>query len=85
MIDLMEDDYLLVKIIDWGLACSIPNDGYITEDNVGSPAFMAPEVIKGLYNEKCDIWGCGVILYELLSGRLPFDPERYAKIYQDIE
>jgi calcium-dependent protein kinase len=50
----------------------------------GTPYFMAPEVIEGHYQEKCDIWSLGVVLYMLLSGQLPFKgtskPEVYGKI-----
>jgi calcium-dependent protein kinase len=54
---------------------------------VGSIFYLAPEVIKSKYNEKCDVWSCGVILYVLLCGSPPFysskEPEVMRKILND--
>ena len=60
-----------LKIIDFGLGKLNKNKGKL-ESVVGSILYMAPEVLNGSYNEKCDIWSLGVILYTLISGVLPF-------------
>ena len=60
-----------IKICDFGTAKMFDN-GKITQRVVGSYYYMAPEVTYKTYNEKCDVWSCGVILYMLLSGRPPF-------------
>ena len=51
---------------------------------VGTIYYMSPEIIKGNYDEKCDIWACGVILYTLLGGYPPFDGSTDKEIYNMI-
>lgn len=71
MIDSAEEDNFIIKIIDWGLSSFIQPNQKLTED-YGTLEFMAPEVLKKSYNEKCDIWSCGIIFFEMLSGKTPF-------------
>ena len=52
---------------------------------VGSPSYIAPEVLAGTYSEKVDVWGAGVLLYALLMGILPFRGESVKAIFEAIQ
>ena len=39
----------------------------------GTPYYMAPEVIRGIYTKKCDVWSVGIILYIMIIGSPPYD------------
>jgi len=60
-----------VKMIDFGLSKHFEN-GELHHDAVGTPYTVAPEVIRGSYDERCDVWAIGVMAYLLLSGEPPF-------------
>ena len=62
-----EKDDLAIKIIDWGCAETVKTMKQ-SEHADGTIYYIAPEVLRGQYNEKCDIWSCGVIFYILLCG-----------------
>ena len=52
---------------------------------LGTPLYMAPELIRHQkYSEKVDVWGLGIITYQLLSGKTPFDGKNIKKINQNI-
>jgi calcium-dependent protein kinase len=61
-----------VTIIDFSTGTLIPAEGNLTQ-NIGTPYYMAPEVCLGSYDEKCDLWSLGVIIYILLCGYPPFN------------
>ena len=60
-----------LKLIDFGLARPI-DDAHPFKTVAGTVYYLAPEVIKGNYNEKCDEWSLGAVMYLLLSGNPPF-------------
>lgn len=81
--DHVEQEKLVVKVIDFGISTNITPDQKLTL-SIGTPYYVAPEVIEGQYNEKCDVWSCGVILYILLCGYPPFYGRDANSIYNKI-
>jgi serine/threonine protein kinase len=71
--NILLDEELNVKIADFGLSCS-SHDETMLSTPCGSPSYAPPEIIRGEPYDglKSDMWNLGVILYELLSGYLPF-------------
>ncbi|CAL9146019.1 unnamed protein product [Musa hybrid cultivar] len=89
--DLKPENVLLdskwnVKIADFGLS-NVMRDGHFLKTSCGSPNYAAPEVISGkLYaGPEVDVWSCGVILYALLCGTLPFDDENIPNLFKKIK
>ncbi|XP_021967995.1 5'-AMP-activated protein kinase catalytic subunit alpha-2 isoform X2 [Folsomia candida] len=84
--NLLVDRNLHVKIADFGLS-NMMTDGDFLRTSCGSPNYAAPEVISGkLYaGPEVDIWSCGVILYALLCGTLPFDDEHVPTLFRKIK
>ncbi len=80
---IIKDQYLNIKIIDFGTA-KIFEKSKKESKQVGSCYYMAPEVLLKNYNEKCDLWSVGVILYMLLSGLPPFDGDTEEMIFKKI-
>lgn len=83
--NLLLDENMNVKIADFGLS-NMMKDGEFLRTSCGSPNYAAPEVVSGeLYaGPEVDIWSCGVILYALLTGTLPFDDESVQFLFKKI-
>jgi len=73
----------VLKITDFGLSCIVKPDEVLTSF-AGTPAYMAPEVVAKHYNLACDMWSCGVNMYMLLCGYLPFRGESDADIHAKV-
>lgn len=72
-----------IKVIDFG-SSKIFRPGEIMLERVGTPYYIAPEVLKNRYTEKCDIWSAGVIMYIMLCGFPPFGGNTDKEIMQKV-
>jgi 5'-AMP-activated protein kinase catalytic alpha subunit len=88
--DLKPENLLLdhnqnIKIVDFGLSNMYKN-GETLKTACGSPCYAAPEMIAGqrYHGSQVDIWSCGVILFALICGYLPFEDPNTSNLYKKI-
>ena len=79
-----ENNLFIVKVIDFGTAEIFKNNTLLSKQ-IGTPYYIAPEVLNNQYNEKCDMWSCGVILYILLCGCPPFYGKNDKEIFESVK
>jgi len=78
------EEYFWIKIIDFGTA-KIFQKNKTEKTVIGSSYYIAPEVLRQKYNEKCDTWSVGVILFMTLAGFAPFDGDNDEEIIRRIK
>ena len=73
------NDYSSLKLIDFGLSSNfnLKKEKFI----VGTPYYMSPEMIEGIYHYKSDLWSIGVILYCLITGKYPFNGKDKKEVF----
>jgi calcium-dependent protein kinase len=81
---MLTDNNNELKIIDFGVAKKSKQISEL-ETIVGTPYYLAPEVLQGDYGYECDCWSIGVILYVLLSGYLPFMGINAKEVFERIK
>mgnify|MGYP000865024384 CR=1 FL=1 len=84
LIEKKEGKKYSIKIIDFGTA-KLYEKNKKEKKVIGSSYYIAPEVLTENYNQMCDLWSCGVILYILLSGKAPFAGKTDSIILEKIK
>ena len=82
---LTDEDNSPIKIIDFGLSRHDDQSQGIMQTKVGTPYYVAPEVLNKKYTKSCDIWSIGVITYILLCGYPPFYGDTDAQIFSSVK
>ena len=77
-------DNMNIKLIDFGTCNYMVDENKHLTLKVGSPYYIAPEVLKKKYNKKCDMWSAGVICYIMLMGFPPFKGKNINELFDKI-
>ena len=78
------EDLMSIKLVDFA-AATVYNRTDLLKGLLGTAYYVAPEVLSGTYDEKCDMWSCGVIIFILLSGYPPFDGNNEQEILAKVK
>lgn len=82
--NIMFDNHGEVKFIDFGLA-TVRHKAKSDMDIAGTPYYIAPEVLTYSYGKECDIWSLGICIYQLLTGKMPFNAGNQEKLFAKIK
>ncbi|CCH46392.1 Serine/threonine-protein kinase [Wickerhamomyces ciferrii] len=84
--NLLLDKNLNIKIADFGMA-ALEINSKLLETSCGSPHYASPEIVTGknYHGSPSDVWSCGIILFALLTGHLPFDDENIRKLLIKVQ
>ena len=72
------------KLVDFGFA-KVQQQPREKLETLGTPYYLAPEVIGGFYGKECDIWSMGVVIYQMLTGKMPFNAGSIKDLIDIIE
>jgi len=74
-----------IKLIDFGLSrMHNSKDGSYMTNQVGTPYYMSPGILKGKYDRSCDLWAIGITAYILLSGYPPFNGNNDFEVHESV-
>lgn len=79
-----EVEFYNIRLSDFSSARSFVKNKKLTK-KIGTPYYIAPEVLKRNYNEKCDVWSIGVLMFILLTGKPPFNGDTDKEILSFVE
>jgi len=82
---LLSEDYVL-KLSDFGLAKQYQDSSELASTICGSPLYMAPELLhQKKYSTTCDVWSLGIVLYEMLFQKVPFEANTFQELKTNIQ
>ena len=75
--NILFDSHGSIKLIDFGFSCYYSNSDTSLNEPLGTPSYACPEMHKGIWYkpEQADVWSCGILLYVMVCGYLPFSEE----------